>query len=114
MDGTVDLFFWQLAAAYIFVLLLIVIVRIRGIAREKEIFIATIRMTLQLILVGYILVYMFDHAHPLLTLLLVAVMLGFAIHTIIIRTKSTLSSRLKRIIAFSMTTGILASLLYFI
>ncbi|QWU13707.1 putative ABC transport system permease protein [Paenibacillus sophorae] len=114
MNGTIDLLFWQLAAAYLFVILLIVIVRIKGIPREKEILIATARMTLQLILVGYLLVYVFGHAHPVYTLLLVAVMLVFSIRTINKRAKGKLSKAMKRSIAFSMTSGILVSLLYFI
>lgn len=114
MDATIDLLFWQLAAAYLFVLFLVVIVRIKGIPREKEIFIATVRMTLQLILIGYILVYLFEHSHPLYTLLLVAVMLVFAIRTVIKRAKVRLSNRMKRIIVFSMTSGIMVSLIFFI
>ncbi|WP_373231476.1 iron export ABC transporter permease subunit FetB [Cohnella sp.] len=114
MDSTIDMLFWQLAAAYLFVLLLTVIVRIKGIPREKEIFIATVRMTLQLILVGYILVYLFEHSHPFYTSLLVVIMLAFAIRTIIKRAKVKLSRRMKRIIAFSMTSGILLSLICFI
>ncbi|MGN8767999.1 ABC transporter permease [Paenibacillus barengoltzii] len=114
MNNTIDLMFWQLAAAYLFVLLLVMIVRIKGIPREKEIFIATVRMTLQLILVGYILVYLFDHAHPLYTSLLVVVMLVFAIRTIIKRAKKEMSNRMKGIIAFSMSSGIMVSLICFI
>ncbi|MDQ0194823.1 ABC transporter permease [Paenibacillus wynnii] len=114
MNGTIDLLFWQLFAAYLFVLILVVIVRIRGIPREKEIFIASIRMTLQLILVGYLLVYVFKYTHPVYTLLLVATMLAFSIRTIIKRAKGNLSYAMKRIIAFSMTSGILVSLIFFI
>lgn len=114
MNSTIDLLFWQLAAAYIFVLILIVIVRIKGIPREKEVLIATVRMTLQLILVGYLLAYVFGNAHPIYTLLLVTVMLAFAISTIYKRSKGKLSAPMKRIIALSMSFGILASLVYFI
>lgn len=37
MQGSIDLSFWQLTAAYVFILLLILIVRLKGIPREKEI-----------------------------------------------------------------------------
>ncbi|WP_025690197.1 ABC transporter permease [Paenibacillus zanthoxyli] len=114
MNGTIDLLFWQLAAAYLFVILLIVIVRIKGIPREKEILIGAVRMTLQLILVGYLLVYVFGNAHPAYTLLLVAIMLAFSIRTVINGTKRKLSKALKQSIALSMTSGILVSLVYFI
>lgn len=110
----IELQLWQLAAAYIFVLLLLAIVRSKGIPREREIFIATVRMTLQLIITGYVLVYLFENIHPLLTVLAVMLMLIFAIANILKRVKVGLSSALKRTIAFSMVAGTLTSLLYFI
>ncbi|MDT3424966.1 putative ABC transport system permease protein [Paenibacillus forsythiae] len=114
MSETIDLSFWQLAAAYLFVLLLIAIVRIKGIPREKEIWIASIRMVIQLILVGYLLEYLFHYSHPVFTLLLLAVMLGFAIRTVFKQARGKLSQNMKRIIAISMISGIIASLSTFI
>jgi putative ABC transport system permease protein len=67
MKEIIDLSFWQLLAAYVFVLILILIVKIKRIPREKEILLGTVRMTIQLILAGYILVYLFENTHPLLT-----------------------------------------------
>lgn len=114
MQGSVDLSIWQLTAAYIFILLLILIVRVKGILREKEILISSLRMTIQLVLVGYILAYVFEHSHPIYTLSIVAIMLIFSIYNIYKRTKSPLTSELKKIIAISMSVGILASLIYFV
>ena len=115
MGGQViELQIYQLAAAYIFVLLLMVIVRIKGIHREKEIVIASIRMTLQLILTGYILVYLFENPHPALVILAIAVMLVFAVSNIIKRVKTPLSPKIKKVIALSMASGTLVSIIYFI
>lgn len=114
MNDVIDLEWFRLAAAYFFILLLIAIVKWRGISREKEIIIASVRMTLQLILVGYILEYVFAHAHPLYTIVLVLLMLSFAVYTIIKRAKTDLSPSMKGIIALSLTAGILFSLLFFI
>jgi len=61
MKGIIDLSVVQVALAYVFVILVLIIVRARGIKREKEIIISSIRMTLQLVLVGYLLVYIFDY-----------------------------------------------------
>lgn len=113
-EGTMDLGFWQLLAAYIFILLLIVIVKIKKIPREKEIVISTIRMTLQLVLVGYILIYIFEYPHPLITLLVIMLMLGFAILNIYQRSKETLGSQLKKMIAIAMVAGIGISLAFFV
>ncbi|WP_017472052.1 ABC transporter permease [Amphibacillus jilinensis] len=114
MDSVIELQLWQMAAAYIFVVALLFIVRIRGISREKEILISSTRMTVQLILVGYILDYLFNNINPLNTIGVIVVMEVFAIHNIYKRTKGTLSKPLKKIIALSMMFGTLSSLIYFL
>lgn len=114
MDKVIDLQVWQMAAAYIFIVILIIIVRLRGIPREKEIILSSVRMTLQLILTGYLLMYLFDHSNPFATLFVIGIMEVFAIHNIFKRVKVPLSSKLKKIIAISMAAGTTSSLLYFI
>lgn len=114
MNGVIDLKIWHMVAAYVFIVLLLVIVRARGISREKEILISTIRMTVQLILTGYILVYLFNNTHPLYTVLVITCMEVFAIFNIYKRSKVKLSKALKKIIAISMIFGTLSSLLYFL
>lgn len=111
---TIDLSIVQLSVAYVFVLILMLILRRRGIPREKELLIATIRMTVQLILIGYLLAYVFDHSHPFYTVLIIAVMEVFAIFNIFKRVKSVLSTQLKKTIAISMLCGTSISLLYFL
>lgn len=114
MDGVIDLQLWQMAAAYIFIVILLFIVRARGISREKEILISTIRMTIQLILVGYILVYLFENINPLYTIIVIVIMELFAIYNIFSRAKTKLSKSLKKIIAISMLLGTLSSLMFFL
>lgn len=104
---------WQLAVAYVFILLLLVLVKWRGIPREKEILISSIRMTIQLVLVGYILTYVFAHPNPWISMLVIALMETFAIWNIYRRVKTSLPTRLKKIIAVSMVVGTLVSLLFF-
>ncbi len=114
MNGIIDLSILQVLSAYIFIAVLMIILRVRGIAREKEVLISSIRMTLQLILVGYVLVYLFESMNPFLTLLVLLVMESFAIYNIIQRSKSPLSKELKNIVALSMVLGTLTSLLFFL
>jgi putative ABC transport system permease protein len=114
MDGVLDLQLWQMVVAYIFVLIVLVIVKIKGISREKELIIASVRMTLQLILTGYILVYLFDHMNPFYTLLVIMIMEIFAIYNIFKRVKMELSNKIKKIIALSMGFGTLSSIFYFL
>lgn len=114
MNSSIDIIWWQLTAAYAFVLLLILVVRVKRIRREKEIVIATVRMTIQLIGVGYILEYVFGHSNLFFTILLVAIMLVFAVHNIIHRSKARLAPAMKRLIALSMLAGFMLSLSMFI
>lgn len=114
MNEVIDLQLWRMAAAYVFVILLLFIVKKRGISREKEILISTIRMTLQLILTGYILIYLFNNTNPLFTVIVVVIMEIFAINNIWKNSKVKLSKALKKIIAISMLFGTLSSLTYFL
>lgn len=114
MNGAVNLNIWQLVAAYVFVIILILIVRMRGIAREKQILLSTVRMTVQLVLVGYLLVYLFDNINPIFTIGVVIIMEVFAVYNIFKRAKYRLSKRLKRAVAISMTIGTLNCLFYFL
>lgn len=110
---TADIRFWQLASAYVFILILIAIVRFRGIEREKDILISSVRMTIQLMLAGYVLAFIFNHTHPLYTLLIIGAMLGFAIFNIYQRSAWPLFPKLKKVIALSMSIGISVTLVYF-
>ncbi len=114
MSTIIPLSVWQLGAAYVFVVLLIIIVKAKGIPREKEIFLASVRMTLQLMLTGYVLVLVFENPHPAITLLVVLMMQTFAVFNIYKRVKSPLSIAMKQIISFAMVSGTALSIFFFI
>jgi len=105
---------WQLLAAYIFVIILLVVVKIRGLKKEQEIVLSTVRMTIQLVLVGYVLAYVFKQNNYLFTIAIIAVMEIFAINNIYQRVQQPITKKLKKIIAIAMLTGTLLSMLYFI
>ncbi|GAB2560673.1 ABC transporter permease [Gracilibacillus alcaliphilus] len=113
MNDMLEISFWQLVTAYIFIVILLAIVRWRKIPREKEIIIATTRMTIQLVLVGYILMYIFENQHVIYSLIVLALMETFAVYNIYKRSKQPLSNHLKKIIALAMVTGTLIAFFYF-
>jgi len=80
-----DITLIQLIGAYAFVLLLMIIVKIRKIPREKLILISSIRMTIQLALAGYLLTYIFKYPSPFITITIICIMLLFAVNNIIKR-----------------------------
>ncbi|ADJ25740.1 conserved hypothetical protein [Dehalogenimonas lykanthroporepellens BL-DC-9] len=114
MNGIIELTLWQVAAAYIFVVVVLFIVRKRGIGREQEIVLATLRMTLQLVLVGYVLVLVFDNPHPAITLGIIVLMELFAIYTVIRKFRGYLSPYLQRVIALAMIAGTSVCLVFFL
>ncbi|HZH58267.1 MAG TPA: ABC transporter permease, partial [Metabacillus sp.] len=114
MDSVIrDIELWRLAAGYLFILLLIVFVKWRGLNREIRIVVSTARMTIQLVLVGYILTYIFKEPNPFLITFIVLFMLTFAIFNTYKQVGTPLSKKLKQIVALSMIAGSLVTLFYF-
>ncbi|WP_406904210.1 ABC transporter permease [Bacillus cereus] len=114
MKGVIELQIWQLAAAYIFILILIGLVKLKGIPREKQIALATFRMTIQLVLVAYVLTYVFENSNPFYTIALITSITTFAIFNIYKRVNIPMSKELKRVAALSMVAGSIGPLLLFI
>jgi len=113
-DGIIQLTYWQISLAYIFILLVLFILKKRQINRDKILIIATVRMSVQLIVVGYVLMVIIDNPNPWITFLIIAVMLGFAIYTVFSKFKGSLDSALKKTIIFSLPTGTMIALSYFL
>ncbi len=114
MNQIVNLNITNLSLAYIFIFMLLVIVKIKGISREKLIIVATIRMTVQLMLAGFVLVFLFDNINPYYTILVLCLMEFFAINTILKRIKNNSNKKLKRLIIISMVLGTITTILYFV
>ncbi|MEH6947244.1 iron export ABC transporter permease subunit FetB [Bacillus sp. JJ634] len=112
-NGIIDIEFWRLCAAYVFVVILLVIVKRRGISREREIIIATFRMTIQLFIAGYVLTYIFNDPHPVITITMLGAMSIFSIMNIFKQMKFPLKRQIKWCIACSMMTGPIITLLFF-
>src|SRR6056297_1924967 len=114
MNGVINLSLLQMVFAYLLVIIVMGIIKLRGVSREKELLVASIRMTLQLTLTGYVLVYLFESMNPLYTILVIIVMEVFAIYNIYQRANMKLSKKIKEIIALSMAIGTLSSIIYFL
>ncbi len=115
MNGEVlELSIWQVLLGYVFVLLVLFILKKRAIKREKVVIIATLRMTVQLVLVGFVLTYIIENPHPFFTLGVLALMEGFAIFTVFRKFKDTLTPSLKRVVMISLPSGSLVVLAYFL
>lgn len=112
-DNALDFTLWQVGLAYIFLLIVLLIVHLKKIPRKKFLIISSLRMTLQLIIVGYVLVYVLDNPNPFITSGIILIMLTFAIFNVYQRTKSTIKLDLKKMIALAMLIGVSINLIYF-
>ena len=79
MNTIVKMQIWQFALIYLLLLVVLLVMKRCQIKQSKILFVGSIRMTIQLILAGYILTYIFKHPHPLFTIGYVVAMTIFAI-----------------------------------
>src|SRR5699024_3901770 len=110
-DNALNFKLWQVAFAYIFLVVVLIIVNIKKIPRRKLFIISSLRMTLQLIIVGYILVYVLDNPNHCVTSCIVLIMLSLAIFNVYQRKKPTIEFNLKKMIALAMMIGVSINLI---
>lgn len=114
MSGIIKISSIRLALAYVFIIIVLSFIRYRGIKKEKEIIISTFRMSVQLVLTGFVLKFIFSHPSPILSVIIVTAMEFFAIHTVIRKFRNRASADLKKIAAVSLLVGTSISLFYFL
>ncbi|RCW41159.1 iron export ABC transporter permease subunit FetB [Halanaerobium sp. MA284_MarDTE_T2] len=113
-NGMVNIQLISLVFAYIFVFILLLIVKKKKIGHEQEIILASVRMTIQLVAVGYLLKYVFANQSPFYSILILLVMEIFAIYNIYGRIDAEISLDFKKTIAVSMFAGTSISILFFV
>ncbi len=114
MDEIIELNLLQMLAAYLFIVFLLYVVYKQKTGLESEIGIATLRMTVQLVFVGFLLEVIFENPSLIVTLAVFFIMQGFAIYNIFGRVKVNINLQLKQIIAFAMVLGTTFSIMYFL
>ena len=99
--------------AYVLLLMVGGVMKACRIAQTRLLFMASLRMTLQLILAGFVLTWLFAHPHPLLTTAYLALMTGFTIRTVLGRHPG-LNRRFARCVACCLACCGLLSTLFFV
>ncbi len=103
----------QFALIYVLLLVILGIMKKAKIQQSRLLFWASLRMTLQLILSGYILTYIFDAQNPWITLCYIVSILLFSVHIVLSRNQH-LNVRFKIIIGFSLVLSGFLILAFFI
>ncbi len=113
MTETLSIETWRLAASYLFLVLLMIMSQLLKLGHGKEFLMATVRMTLQLVLAGYVLELVFSQQHLLVTLAIMLFMQIFALITIFGRVKGKIGIGLKKVVALALFVGTSIPLAYF-
>lgn len=108
----IDLSLFDLVLVYALILLAVALIRFNGAGEERDLVIASLRMIVQLLLVGYTLhlVFALESAAPVFLVLLV--MGGLAVHTVAGRVKVRMPN-LYRVVGSAMLVGCGGTTLFF-
>lgn len=113
MQNIVKMSIWQFSLIYLLLIIVLIIMKINKVKQSKLLIIASIRMTVQLILVGYILMYIFENPHPIFSVLYFIVMTIFAIGRVLIKNRG-INKKFKLAIASGLTFSGASILAFFI
>ena len=113
MKGVVEMQLWQFSLVYLLLLAVLAVMKKCRINQTKLLIVASVRMTVQLVLAGLVLTYLFKNPHPAFTLLYLAGMTGFAIYRVLSKNRG-LNRRFQLVIALSIALSGLVIVAFFI
>ena len=113
MHDIIKLNLMQFSLVYLLLIIVLAIMKKCHINQTRLLITASIRMTIQLVIAGLILTYIFKNPHPIFTILYLIFMIGFAIYLVLIKNKE-LNKKFKFIIAVSLAGSGLIIIIFFI
>ena len=103
----------RFALVYLLLVVVLIVMKKCHINQSKLLLVASFRMTIQLMLAGLVLTYIFEHPHPAFTVIYLLAMTGFAVHIMLGRNKG-INRRFKVIAGVSLGVCGLAAVCFFI
>ena len=113
MNDIIALNIWQFALIYLLLFVVLFIMKRCKIKQTKLLVVASMRMTVQLILAGLVLTYIFNNPHPVFTVIYIFLMTGFAIYMVIQRNKA-INAKFKLIAGASLAVSGIVIVCFFI
>ncbi|MGO5051850.1 ABC transporter permease [Lachnospiraceae bacterium LCP25S3_G4] len=113
MNDIVNLNIFQFSLVYLLLLIVLTIMRRCKMNQTKLLLVSSIRMTVQLVLAGFILTYIFQNPHPLFTVVYVISMILFAIHRII-QSEPMLNQKFKWVVGIALGSSGITIIVFFI
>lgn len=111
--GAQELNIWQFLAVYLLLIIILFIMQKMKMNQSKLLLIASIRMTLQLMIAGVVLQIIFAYPYPALTIAYLIVITAFSIHRMLANSK-TLNKKFKFIAALSLVFVAFFILIFFV
>lgn len=113
MQGVVELNLINFGLVYLLLIIVLAVMKKAKINQTKLLLVASIRMTIQLVLAGLILTYIFQNPHPLFTVAYLCAMTVFAVHRVLSKNK-TINRKFKFGVAASIAAEGLLLVLFFV
>jgi len=113
MNGVIAMNIGQFALIYLLLLVVLAVMKKCKINQTRLLVVASMRMTVQLVLAGLILTYIFENPHPLFTVAYILLMTGFAIY-LVLKRNPTLNTRFKMIAGASLAAAGISVVCFFI
>lgn len=113
MNGVAVLNLWQFSTVYLLLLIVLFVMKKCKVNQSKLLLLGSFRMTLQLILAGLVLTYIFKNPHPIFVLAYLTAMMGMSIHTALSRNKG-INRRFAFVVGCSLAGTGVAVILFFI
>ncbi|MCL2332758.1 MAG: ABC transporter permease [Actinomycetia bacterium] len=109
----VTLNLWQFALIYLLLIVILVIMKKARIDQSKLLVVASVRMTVQLVIAGLVLTYILRNPSPVFTVAYLLVMTAFAIYTVLSRNRG-INPRFQIIVGVSLAATGLVIVCFFI
>lgn len=113
MNNVIEFQLGQFLLIYLLLIVVLFIMRKCKIDQTKLLISASVKMTVQLVLAGLILTYIFQNPHPLFTAGYLLAMISFSIHRVLSKNKD-LNKRFKAVTAVSIAISGIFVILYFV
>jgi putative ABC transport system permease protein len=113
MNQVVKLQIWQFLLVYLLLIIIILVMRKCKIDQTKRLIVASIKMTVQLVLAGFILTYIFKNPNRVFTITYLTAMIVFCIHRVLSKGKE-LNKHFKIVIAASISFSGIFIIVFFI
>lgn len=113
MNNIAEINIGRFLLIYLLLLLILLIMKKYKISQTKLVFLSSVQMTVQLVLAGFLLTYIFKNPKPIYTIIYILIMMVFATHRVLSK-NSELNFKFKLYIVGSLVFSCVGIIIFFI